>query len=67
LEKALDGGPKSLEYTGLVEWLSKELKTFCKLDEHVNAISSSEDSSSFLLELSSFLKELGKYTESHFL
>lgn len=63
LEKALDGGPKSVEYTGLVEWLSKELKTLCKLDEHVNAISSAEDSSSFLLELSSFLKELGKYTK----
>ncbi|GFG39813.1 hypothetical protein Cfor_10588 [Coptotermes formosanus] len=59
LEKALDGGPKSVEYTGLVEWLSKELKTLCKLDEHVNAVSSAEDSSSFLLELSSFLKELG--------
>jgi hypothetical protein len=55
-----------VEYTGLVEWLSKELKTLCKLDEHVNAVSSAEDSSSFLLELSSFLKELGKYTENYF-
>jgi hypothetical protein len=63
LEKALDGGPKSVEYTGLVEWLSKELKILCKLDEHVNAVSSAEDSSSFLLELSSFLKELGKCTK----
>lgn len=63
MEKALDGGPKSVEYTGLVEWLSKELKTLCKLDEHVNAVSSAEDSSSFLLELSSFLKELGKCTK----
>jgi hypothetical protein len=62
LEKALDDGPKSVEYTGLVEWLSKELKILCKLDEHVNAVSSAEDSSSFLLELSSFLKELGKCT-----
>jgi len=66
LEKALDGGPKSVEYTGLVEWLSKELQTLCKLDEHVNAVSSAEDSSSFLLELSSFLKELGKYVENCF-
>lgn len=56
----MDGGPKSVEYTGLVEWLSKELKALCKLDEHVNAVSSAEDSSSFLLELSCFLKELGK-------
>lgn len=63
LEKALDGGPKSVEYTGLVEWLSKELKILCKLDEHVNAVTSAEDSSSFLLELSSFLKELGKCTK----
>lgn len=59
----MDGGPKSVEYTGLVEWLSKELKILCKLDEHVNAVTSAEDSSSFLLELSSFLKELGKCTE----
>jgi hypothetical protein len=63
LEKALDGGPKSVEYTGLVEWLSKELKILCKLDEHVNALSSAEDSSSFLIELRSFLKQLGKCTK----
>nr|CAD7201876.1 unnamed protein product [Timema douglasi] len=59
LEKALEGGPKSVEYTALVEWLSKELKFLCKMEEHVNAIVSPEDSSSFLLEVSSFLKELG--------
>nr|CAD7608406.1 unnamed protein product [Timema genevievae] len=59
LEKALEGGPKSVEYTALVEWLSKELKSLCKMEEHVNAIVSPEDSSSFLLEVSSFLKELG--------
>nr|CAD7428349.1 unnamed protein product [Timema monikensis] len=59
LEKALEGGPKSVEYTALVEWLSKELKSLCKMEEHVNAIMSPEDSSSFLLEVSSFLKELG--------
>ncbi|XP_063229367.1 protein FAM98A [Bacillus rossius redtenbacheri] len=59
LEKALEGGPKSVEYTELVEWLSKELKVLCKLEEHVNAISSPDDSSSFLLEVSSFLKEIG--------
>nr|CAD7402672.1 unnamed protein product [Timema cristinae] len=60
LEKALEGGPKSVEYTALVEWLSKELKSLCKMEEHVNAIMSPEDSSSFLLEVSSFLKELGR-------
>ncbi|XP_067011250.1 protein FAM98B [Anabrus simplex] len=59
LEKAVEGGPKSVEFTGLVEWISKELKSLCQLEEHVNAISTAEDSSAFLLELSSFLKELG--------
>lgn len=61
LESAVAEGPKSIEYSRLVEWLSKELKFLCSLDEHVNAIISSEDSSSFLLEVSSFLKELGKH------
>ncbi|GLG94523.1 Uncharacterized protein GBIM_01726 [Gryllus bimaculatus] len=59
LEKALEGGPKSIEFSQLIEWISKELKTLCSLEEHVNAITSADDSSSFLLELSSFLKELG--------
>ncbi|KAG8278216.1 Protein fam98a [Homalodisca vitripennis] len=63
LESAIAEGPKSVEYTRLVEWLSKELKFLCSLDEHVNAITSADDSSSFLLEVSSFLKELGcQYT-----
>lgn len=60
LDKALEGGPKSEPYTRLVEWLSKELKVLCKLDEQINAITTPEDSSAFLLELSSFLKELGE-------
>lgn len=46
-----------------MEWLSKELQYFCKLDEHVNAISSPDDIPSFLLEVSSFLKELGKFSQ----
>lgn len=50
-----------MAYTQLVEWLSKELKVLCSLDEYVNQITGPEDSSSFLLELSSFLKELGKF------
>lgn len=52
-------GPKSVEYTIHVGFLSKELKALCSLDEHINAINGPEDSSSFLLEVSSFLKELG--------
>lgn len=61
LKSALAEGPKSVEYTYLVEWLSKELQLLCSLDEHVNAITGPEDASNFLLEVSSFLKELGMY------
>ncbi|KAK9510079.1 hypothetical protein O3M35_004940 [Rhynocoris fuscipes] len=59
LRAAVAEGPLTIEYTKCVEWLSKELQYFCKLDEHVNAISSEDDIQSFLLEVSSFLKELG--------
>jgi hypothetical protein len=57
--KALEGGSKSLEYTKLVHILADELKKRCQLEETVNIINDADDSSSFLLELSSFLKELG--------
>lgn len=61
LEKALEDGIKSLEFRKAVVWLASELRTLCKLDEQVNDIASSEDAASFLLELSSFLKEIGKF------
>ncbi|XP_063543534.1 protein FAM98A-like [Cydia strobilella] len=57
--KALDGGPKSLEYTKLIHILAEELKKLCNLEETVNMMNDPDESSSFLLELSSFLKELG--------
>ncbi|XP_045457397.1 protein FAM98A [Melitaea cinxia] len=57
--KALDGGPKSLEYTKLVHILAEEIKQLCNLEETVNMMNHPDESSSFLLELSSFLKELG--------
>nr|XP_034837749.1 protein FAM98A [Maniola hyperantus] len=57
--KALDGGPKSLEYTKLVHILAEELKSLCNVEETVNMMNDPDESSSFLLELSSFLKELG--------
>ncbi|CAH0718520.1 unnamed protein product, partial [Brenthis ino] len=57
--KALDGGPKSLEYTKLVHILAEELKQLCKVEETVNMMNDPDESSAFLLELSSFLKELG--------
>lgn len=59
LQKAVEVGPKSSDYTQLVSLLAKELKTLCNIDEEVNAITNPEDSITFLMELSSFLKELG--------
>ena len=59
LEEAVNDGVKNKEFTKLVEWICKELKFLCKLEETVNSIDSEDESSSFLLELSSFLKELG--------
>lgn len=40
LQNAVKDGPKSIEYTKIVEWLSKELKVLGKLEDHINAISS---------------------------
>ncbi|GBP62686.1 Protein FAM98A [Eumeta japonica] len=57
--KALEGGAKSLEYTKLVHILAEELKNLCNLEETVNMMNNPDESSAFLLELSSFLKELG--------
>lgn len=57
--KAIEGGAKSLDFTKLVHILAEELKNLCHLEETVNMINDPDDSSSFLLELSSFLKELG--------
>ncbi|XP_077284283.1 protein FAM98A [Arctopsyche grandis] len=57
--KMIEGGPKSVEYTGLIHKMSEELKSLCSLEESVNATEGPDDASSFLLELSSFLKELG--------
>ncbi|XP_038217222.1 protein FAM98A [Zerene cesonia] len=57
--KAIDGGPKSLEYTKLIHILAEEIKKLCNLEETVNIMNDPDESSSFLLELSSFLKELG--------
>ncbi|KPJ16343.1 Protein FAM98A, partial [Papilio machaon] len=57
--KAIDDGLKSLDFIKLVCELAEELKTLCKVEESVNMINSLEETSSFMLELSSFLKELG--------
>lgn len=57
--EALEVGPKSVEFTGLVAWIAEQISLLSKLDESVHSTTSQEDASSFLLELSSFLKELG--------
>ncbi|KAK1131501.1 hypothetical protein K0M31_017783 [Melipona bicolor] len=58
-KEALKQGPKSIEFTQLVAWLADELAILNDMDETIHAIVSPDDSSSFLLELSCFLKELG--------
>ncbi|XP_072933899.1 protein FAM98A-like [Epargyreus clarus] len=57
--KAIDGGPKSLDFTKLVHILAEELKKLCKMEESISMMNDPDESSAFLLELSSFLKELG--------
>ncbi|KAK8781595.1 hypothetical protein V5799_017064 [Amblyomma americanum] len=49
---------KSVKFTGLVAWLSSEIKNLCNLEDHVNAITDVDDWNTFLLEISSFLKEM---------
>lgn len=58
-KKCINGGAKSIKYTQLVEWLTKEIQILSRFEEYVNAITSEADSNSFLLEVSSFLKESG--------
>lgn len=58
ITRAIELGTKSLEFTQLVEWLSKELQAINKMESCVNALTDVEDASSFLLEVSSFLREL---------
>ncbi|KAK2585215.1 hypothetical protein KPH14_009920 [Odynerus spinipes] len=59
LSHALELGPKSTEYTGLVAWFAEQIGTFINIDETIHPTHTSDDASSFLLELSCFLKEIG--------
>ncbi|XP_054000222.1 protein FAM98B isoform X2 [Hylaeus anthracinus] len=61
---ALKQGPKSPQFTKLVAWLTNEIAILYEMDETVHPTMSPEDSSSFLLELNCFLKELGCVNES---
>lgn len=66
LKKAVDGqdgGAKCPGYTGLVAWVTGELRVLANLEEMVNATSAPDEHSSFLMEVSSFLKELGGFFE----
>ena len=65
LEKALHAGVKSTEYRKAVIWLTGQLKTLCNLDEEVHDIDSPDDTNMFMLELSGFLKDMGK-PQNHF-
>ncbi|KAJ3661476.1 hypothetical protein Zmor_005886 [Zophobas morio] len=58
LDAALEEGAKSIEYTKLVNFLTNELRTLLNIDEQVNPITSPEDAVAFIMEVSSFLKEL---------
>ncbi|KAL6437009.1 hypothetical protein ACFW04_004968 [Cataglyphis niger] len=63
LSHALKLGAKSPDFTSLVSWLAEQLATFIDIDETVHATTSADDASSFLLELSFFLKEVGCVNE----
>ncbi|XP_062554594.1 protein FAM98B [Armigeres subalbatus] len=52
---AITAGAQSAEFQEMVIWLTDEIRVLGKLDEK---ISKSEDASTFVLELSGFLKEL---------
>ncbi|KAJ8936859.1 hypothetical protein NQ318_012822 [Aromia moschata] len=58
LPVAIEGGPKNVEYTQLVNFLTNEIRTLLAIDEEVNAVTSPEDSVAFVMEITSFLKEL---------
>lgn len=59
LNQALEKGVKSPDFTGLVAWFADQFVLYENIEERINPSTSSDDSSIFLLELSSFLKELG--------
>lgn len=63
LSQALQLGPKSPDFTSLIAWFAEQLATFIDIDETVHATTSADDASSFLLELSFFLKEIGCVNE----
>ncbi|XP_076677107.1 protein FAM98A isoform X2 [Andrena cerasifolii] len=61
--ESLKQGQKSPAFTKLVAWIADEIAILNDMDETIHSIVSPDDSSSFLLELSCFLKELGCMNE----
>lgn len=59
LNKAFKDGPKSPEFTNLISWITNQIGSFENFSESVHPTLSSEDADTFLMELSSFLKEAG--------
>lgn len=57
---AIEGGPKNIEYTQLVNFLTNEIRTLLGIDEEVNPITAPEDSAAFIMEVTSFLRELSR-------
>lgn len=60
LHNAVANGPKSIDYTKLVNYLANEICVLGNFDENVNVISSPEDAVAFIMEVTSLLKELSK-------
>jgi len=60
LEKASNEGPRSIQYTQLVEWLTKEIKGFTGLEDYVSAINGTNNitSSYCLLLIYNIIKAL---------
>lgn len=57
---AVEGGPKNVEFTQLVNFLTNEIRTLLEIDEEVNPITAPEDSAAFIMEVTSFLRELSR-------
>ncbi len=60
LESSLSVGVGCQRFVDLLVWLSGELAVLCSLEERIHPIAvGGDDLNSLLLELSSFLKEIG--------
>ncbi|XP_017770236.1 PREDICTED: protein FAM98A [Nicrophorus vespilloides] len=69
LEELIVLGLGSLNFFELIVYLTNEIRVLYKLDENVSPVTSLGDTTEFIMELSSFLRELGcpheKITQGH--